>query len=138
MSTAPASAPAPAPVDPNKAIRIARFFSYPKQVLYLLASFIALVSICHFISLGYYFLTRHRRRTVPNGPPDGNKIRWSRFPAAVLDTLRTLSFRYTIPLGANYTFNLAELGLTVGYIGVLFSWTFVNSKSIFYSKKYIN
>lgn len=125
------TAPAPAPVDPNKAIRISRFFSYPKQVLYLLASFIALVSICHFISLGYYLLTRHRRRAVHNRPPDGTKIRWRRLPASALDTLRAISFRYTIPLGANYTFNLAELGLTVGYIGVLFTWTFVNSKSIY-------
>ncbi|KJA21459.1 hypothetical protein HYPSUDRAFT_67797 [Hypholoma sublateritium FD-334 SS-4] len=124
------TAPAPAPVDPNKAIRIARFFSYPKQVLYLLASFIALISICHFISLGYYFLTRHRRRAVPNGPPDGQKIYWSRLPAAAIDTLRAISFRYTIPLGANYTFNFAELGLTVGYIGVLFTWTFVNTTNL--------
>ncbi|KAF9478932.1 hypothetical protein BDN70DRAFT_932948 [Pholiota conissans] len=117
----------PAPVDPNKAIRIARFFSYPKQELYLLASFIFLVSLAHYLSLLHRYLSRNRPHATR---PTSNAIRWRRLPLAATDTLRAMAFRWTVPLGLGYTLNLAELGLTVGYIGVLFSWTFVNTTNL--------
>jgi ferric-chelate reductase len=127
-AVAPAPTPAPAPVDPNKAIRIARFFAYPKQILYLLASFIFLVSLLHYLALAHRYFTR--RRVYPERKAtDAQHVSWGRLPAAVVDSLRALAFRWTVPLGFGYTLNLAEVGLTVGYIGVLFTWTFVNSTS---------
>ncbi|KAF8155465.1 ferric reductase NAD binding domain-containing protein [Crassisporium funariophilum] len=115
---------APAPVDPDKAIRIARFFSYPKQVLYLIASFIALISLCHFIAAAYQYATRKR---VYQRTDARTAVSLRRIPAAAADSFRAIAFRWTIPIGASHTLNLAEVGLTVGYIGVLLSWTFVNT-----------
>lgn len=112
-------------VDPDKAIRIPRFFSYPKQVLYLVSSFIALVSLCHFISLAYRYAIRNRTYSATRRP---SALR--RFPTAVIDSLRAIAFRWTVPIGASYTLNLAEVGMTLGYTGVLLSWTFVNSNAI--------
>lgn len=111
-------------VNPDKNIRNARILEYPKQALYFIASFIALVSLCHLLSLGYRYTTRNR-------PPEVQRranIAVSRLPTALVDTFRALFFRWTIPLGSSFTLNLAELGLILGYIGVLFSWTFVNSR----------
>lgn len=109
-------------VDPDKAIRISRFFSYPKQVLYLVASFIALVSLCHFISLAYRFAIRFRVYPTTRTP-----FSLRRFPTAVIDSLRAIAFRWTVPIGSSHTLNLAEVGMTLGYTGVVLSWTFVNS-----------
>ncbi|KAH9475881.1 putative ferric reductase transmembrane component [Psilocybe cubensis] len=109
-------------VDPDKAIRVPRFFSYPKQVLYLVASFIALVSLSHFISLAYRYAIRNRVYSSPRRPSP-----FRRFPIAVIDSLRAIAFRWTVPIGASYTLNLAEVGMTLGYTGVLLSWTFVNT-----------
>ena len=111
--------------NPDKVIRKVRTSSYPKQVLYLIASFIAFISLCHFFSLFYKFLD-HRKRTC------GSKRRTftlslTRLPAAVTDSFRTLAFRWTVPVGSSYELNFAEVGLILGYMAVLFSWTFVNS-----------
>ncbi|KDR80476.1 hypothetical protein GALMADRAFT_1202327 [Galerina marginata CBS 339.88] len=111
-----------AAVDPNKAIRIARFFSYPKQVLYLLASFIALVSICHFLTLAYTYITRNRVYTRKR-----TTVSLSRLPIAVVDSLKALTLRWTVPIGPSFTLNLFELFVTLAYMAVLFSWTFVNT-----------
>ncbi|PPQ88182.1 hypothetical protein CVT25_005147 [Psilocybe cyanescens] len=111
-------------VDPDKAIRISRFFSYPKQVLYLVASFIALVSLCHFISLAYRFAIRFRVYPTTRTP-----FSLRRFPTAVIDSLRAIAFRWTVPIGSSHTLNLAEVGMTLGYTGVVLSWTFVNTTS---------
>ncbi|KIM37179.1 hypothetical protein M413DRAFT_77388 [Hebeloma cylindrosporum] len=112
-------------VNPDKNIRNARIVEYPKQALYFIASFIALVSLCHFFSLGYRYATRNRFSDVQRR----DRILLSRLPIALVDTLRALFFRQTIPIGSSFTLNLAELCLILGYLGVLFSWTFVNSTS---------
>jgi len=110
-------------VNPDKNIRNAKILEYPKQALYFIASFIALVSLCHFLSLGNRYSTRNR------ASEEGRRASISAFklPAALVDTFRALFFRWTIPFAWSFTLNLAELGVTLGYIGVLFSWTFVNS-----------
>jgi len=107
----------------DKAIAGARNSSYPKQVAYFMASFIAVISLCHIFSMLYQFITRQRvygwnRRTAPS---------LRRVPTAAVDFLRTLALRWTIPVGSSHELNLAEVGLTLGYMAVLFSWTFVNS-----------
>ena len=112
-------------VNPDRILRNARTVEYPKQAIYFIASFIALVSLCHFISLGNRYSTRNRASEAQRS----TSISASRLPAALVDTFRAVFFRWTIPLAWSFTLNLAELGLTLGYIGVLFSWSFVNSTS---------
>ena len=101
----------------------ARFLAYPKQIIYFIASFIALISICHFFSIFYRFIIRKRiyewkkRATVS----------LTRLPAAVADSFRTLAFRWTVPVGSSHELNFVEVGLTLAYMAVLYTWTFVNS-----------
>ena len=101
----------------------ARFLSYPKQVLFLIASFIALISLCHFFSMFYHFIIRKRihewkRRTT---------VSLTRLPAAVADSFRALAFRWTVPVGSSHELNFVEVGLTFAYMAVLYTWAFVNS-----------
>jgi hypothetical protein len=113
-------------VTPNldRAIRKARTVSYPKYVLYYIAGFIALMSLSHFLSLGYRYATRNRASNA--------RLRTSisvfRLPAALVDSLRALVFRWTVPVGSSFTLSLAELTLALCYIALLFSWTFVGSR----------
>ena len=104
-------------------IHKARNLAYPKQTLYFIASFIALISLCHFLSMFYHFIFRKRihewkRRTT---------VSLTRLPAAVADSFRALAFRWTVPVGSSHELNFAEVGLTLGYMAVLYTWTFVNS-----------
>ena len=108
----------------DKTIRKARTLSYPKHVLYYIASFIALMSLCHFLSLGYRYATRNRASNAQLR----TSISGFRLPAALVDSLRALVFRWTIPVGSSFTLSLAELTLALCYIGLLFSWTFVGSR----------
>jgi hypothetical protein len=101
----------------------ARNSAYPKQVLYLIASFIAFISLCHFFSIFYTFITRKRvfewkKRT---------SVSLTRLPAAAADSFRTLAFRWTVPVGSSHELNFVEVGLTLAYMAVLVTWTFANS-----------
>jgi hypothetical protein len=53
-----------------------------------------------------------------------------RLPAAIVDTLRAIVFRWSIPvpLGKHYTINIMEVFLTAVYIVICFTWTMINSK----------
>ena len=110
------------PRDTDDDLQNARILTYPKQVLYLIASFIALISLCHFLSLFYHSIIRKRshewkRRTT---------VSLTRLPAAAADSFRTLAFRWTVPVGSSHELNFVEMGLTLAYMAVLFTWTFVN------------
>ena len=107
----------------DKAMINARDFSYPIQILYFIASLIALISLCHFFTLFYMFTTRKRVYDWKQR----SAVSLRRVPAAAVDSFRTLVFRWTVPVGSSRELNFAEVGLTLGYIAVLFSWTFVNS-----------
>jgi hypothetical protein len=103
--------------------RNARLLTYPKQVVYFIVSFIALISLCHFLSMFYHFIIRNRihewkRRT---------SVSLTRLPAAVADSFRALAFRWTIPVGSSHELNFVEVGLTFAYMAVLYTWAFVNS-----------
>ena len=111
------------PRDTDKELRKARFLAYSKQVLYFIASFIALIFLCHLFSMLYHFVTRKRvhewkRRTT---------VSLTRIPAAVADSFRALAFRWTVPVGSSHELNFVEVGLTLMYMAVLFTWVFVNS-----------
>ena len=111
------------PRDTDEDLQSARILAYPKQILYFIASFIALISLCHFFSVFYHFITRKRvhewkRRTT---------VSLTRLPAAVADSFRALAFRWTVPVGLSHELNFVEVGLTLAYMAVLYTWAFVNS-----------
>ncbi|TFK37957.1 ferric reductase NAD binding domain-containing protein [Crucibulum laeve] len=113
--------------DPDKTIRVARFFSYPKGLLYFMAGFLALLTIYHFISLRYTYATRNR---VVAPTKTRGKISLYRIPATIADTFRALAFRWVIPIGNSYSLNLTEVFLTMGYICIVFTWTLINTTTI--------
>lgn len=114
--------------DPNSILSNARDTSYPNQVWWFLASFIALVSLYHFTAL--LFSRNHKSaRTDPEQTTDisTNKISLRRLPSAIQETVSILLYRYTVPLGNNNRLNWAEISVVTGYIIVVLTWTFVNS-----------
>ncbi|KAJ6471914.1 iron reductase [Mycena sanguinolenta] len=124
-------------VDPDRIHRVTLASLYPKQVWYFMATFIALVSACHAISSLYAYATRK------HGPPQTDAslrhaISWNRLPLAALNLFRTIAFRWSVVAGS-YTLNVADFFLAAGYIAVLFTWTFINSKNtlgVKYDPKY--
>lgn len=113
--------------DVNSISSNARDTSYPNQVWWFLASFIALVSLHHFTTL--LFPRKHKSaRTDPEQTTDINtdKISLRRLPSAVQETVSILLYRYTVPLGNNNRVNWAEISVVAGYIAIVLTWTFVN------------
>ena len=107
----------------DKDLKNARILAYPKQVLYFIASFIALISLCHFLSMFYNFIIQKRIREWKRR----STVSLTRLPAAVADSFRALAFRWTVPVGSSHELNFVEVGLTLAYMAVLYTWAFVNS-----------
>ncbi|KAF9456039.1 hypothetical protein BDZ94DRAFT_1276652, partial [Collybia nuda] len=107
--------------DPDRKIRVGQAVAYKDRLWYCIAAFIALVSICHWLSVLH--------KTLRNLPPRSSrsKVSFKRLPAALLDMFRALAFRQTISIGKSYTLNFAEVFLTSAYIVLLFTWSLVNS-----------
>ena len=111
------------PRETDDDLQNARISDYPKQVLYLIASFIALISLGHFLSMFYHFIIRKRIHEWKTR----TTVSLTRLPAAVTDSLRALAFRWTVPVGSSHELNFVEIGLTLAYMAVLYTWAFINS-----------
>ncbi|KAK0192433.1 ferric reductase NAD binding domain-containing protein [Armillaria mellea] len=112
-------------VDPDRVIRIGRAAEYPKQVWYFIASFVALVSICHSLSLVYTY-TRTLKPASKGVAPRG-RISLLRLPPALVELFRIVAFRCTIPVGQSHSLNVAEVFLTAAYTAVVLTWSLINS-----------
>ncbi|KAK0439364.1 iron reductase [Armillaria borealis] len=112
-------------VDPDRVIRIGRAAEYPKQVWYFIASSVALVSLCHCLSLVYTY-TRTLKPASKGIAPRG-RVSLLRLPHALVELFRIVSFRCTIPVGQSHSLNVAEVFLTAAYIAVVFTWSLINS-----------
>jgi ferric-chelate reductase len=128
------------PVDPNKALRIARAAAYPKEIWYLVAAVIFIISCWQFASI---LLSRHRtpRAIKPNsestrndsssegvGTPKSRTVSIRRLPLAISSVFRIFAFRSTISLGGSSTVNLAEIAVVLGYLLAILTWEFINSE----------
>ncbi|KAJ6526009.1 iron reductase [Mycena capillaripes] len=112
----------PPPPNPDKPLSIQRNTQYPIQVWYLLASFIALVSICHWTTL---LVTR--LRGLKASSPGSSAL--SRLPLTALHLFRTVAFRMTASFGG-YTLNLTEFFVGAGYIVAILTWEFINTTDL--------
>ncbi|KAL0959531.1 hypothetical protein HGRIS_011244 [Hohenbuehelia grisea] len=110
--------------DPDRVLRIAQAKDYPKQVLYLLASFAALVALWHFLSIlaTVAFSKRSKQASAAR-----SSVSIRRLPTAILNVFRSVAFRSTIPVGKYHTLNIAEVFLTAAYITIIFTWPMINS-----------
>ncbi|KAK0219859.1 ferric reductase NAD binding domain-containing protein [Armillaria fumosa] len=112
-------------VDPDRLIRIGRAAEYPKQVWYFIASFVALVSLCHCLSVVSTY-TRTLKPASKGIAPRG-RISLLRLPRAIAELFRIVAFRCTIPVGQSHSLNVAEVFLTAAYIAVVLTWSLINS-----------
>lgn len=135
------SSPAPAPVDPNKALRIARNIDYPNEIWYFVACLIALISLFHILS----FLWSLGRKAVllsagqaSNGfssegarsPKLTASVSLRRIPLAITSAFRIVVFRCSVALGSNFSTNLAESAIISAYLIAIITWEFIFSKHI--------
>ncbi|KAJ7626199.1 iron reductase [Roridomyces roridus] len=115
-------------VDPDRIPRILLAALYPKQVWYFLAACMALVSLCHVISVLYAYHTRqHVSKPTTEDGPLRHRLSWRRLPLAAVNLYRIIAFRWSLTLPGNYTFNVADFMLTTTYITIIFTWSFINS-----------
>ncbi|KAK0489535.1 FAD-binding domain-containing protein [Armillaria luteobubalina] len=112
-------------VDPDRLIRIGRAAEYPKQVWYFIASFVALVSLCHFLSV----ISTYTRTVKPasKGIAPRGRISLLQLPRALVELFRIVAFRCTIPIGQSHSLNVAEVFLTAAYMAVVLTWSLINS-----------
>lgn len=103
----------------DKQLRVSRAVLYPKEVVWVIAGLIAVVSLFHVLDLFYTFLTRPAKRGA---------VSLQRIPLAVADVTRSIGFRWRISFGSSYTLNLVEVALTAAYISLLFVLALVNSE----------
>jgi len=133
-----ATAAAKKPVDPNRALRIARSSAYPKELWYLVVCVLFLASIGHLFSVLWSIRrVRQNRRSIKDGnvsSPEvtvpNARISLRRLPLAVVNAFRIVAFRWTISLGGSLRANLTEAFIVVGYLAALLTWEFINSGSI--------
>ncbi|KAK0217354.1 ferric reductase NAD binding domain-containing protein [Armillaria nabsnona] len=102
--------------NPDRDIRVARAAEYPKQYWYLLASFIALVSLSRILSLAYAYTRRSRERSKA----------W-RLSSATVNIFRIIAFRLTVPVGRSHIVNLTEIFLGVMYLTAMLTWIWTNT-----------
>lgn len=124
--------------DPDRTIRIAHAVIYPIHLWYFFASFIFLLTVINYTRrVTNYYHARAQRRRLTQAPNDGTSaqghptrgpINLWRLPRALGDTLRALSFRWTVPIGQSYTLNLAEVVLSAMHMAACLTWSLINSE----------
>ncbi|KAI8973096.1 iron reductase [Trametes punicea] len=122
-------------VDPNATIRADHNRDYPRQLWWLIASFVGLVSLCHWLCwVIARSSSRHevsRKEDVEgSASPSGRRFSLRRVPIAMVNAFRVAAFRYTLEIGESYTLNLAEVFVTCVYIIAIFTWEFVNTTTL--------
>ncbi len=66
----------------------------------------------------------------PVDPGRSGKVALRNAPSAFASLFRIVSFRTTIPIGLSAVASVSETAFILGYMGALFGWLFVNSRSI--------
>lgn len=100
----------------DRTIRVGRAAEYPKEIWYLLASFIALVSLCRILFLVYAYTRRSQERSKA----------W-RLPSTIVNAFRIIAFRLTVPVGRSHIVNITEIFLSAMYLATLLTWTLINT-----------
>ena len=138
------SSPSPAmPVsDSDKTIRISRNIEYPNETWYFIGCAIFLISLFHFVSLLWSLgrksslLSANQASDDPSSegarsPKPMASVSLRRIPLAITSAFRIAVFRSTVPLGSNFSMNLAESAIIGGYLIAMLVWEFINSKPAF-------
>lgn len=117
------------PPDPDRPLHKFYNLEYPKELWYFISSFIFVVAVFQFGSLLHSKFAGRVTVSDPESMTHTQGGSFRRFPLALLNAYRIIAFRWPVGIGS-YTVNLAEAFLTVTYIVIIFTWTFVNSESL--------
>ncbi|KIJ06187.1 hypothetical protein PAXINDRAFT_92374 [Paxillus involutus ATCC 200175] len=125
---------ATAPTD--WAIRIQRFGLYPEETWFCLATFLFVVGLFQWGSILHSKLVKRRR---PSKAPDeestlssarpSKRFSLTRLPLAAVNIYRVVAFRWTLEFGS-YVINMAEVFVTIAYVALLLTWTFINTTDL--------
>ncbi|KAJ7185905.1 ferric reductase NAD binding domain-containing protein [Mycena filopes] len=113
-------------VNPDRAPSHARAFEYPLYVWYCVGSFVAVVSLAHFIATFLSWMRSDHRAEVSSARSP-RSLR--RLPLAILAVVRNTIFRTTLSFGGSYTLNLTEFAIGCAYFATLLTWALINSES---------
>ncbi|OSC98884.1 iron reductase [Trametes coccinea BRFM310] len=122
--------------NPDKPIRVGRNKEYPRQLWWLIASFIALVSLSHFLSVAVAKCSRRRTDGGTTSRPGNtrsssdHRLSWRRLPLALVNAFRVVAFRWTLPVGQWQSLTFAEVFIVCAYIVALFTWAFVDTTTL--------
>lgn len=105
---------------------------YPEQVWYTLAVFLFVVGCFQWGSSLHSKLAGSRQHESDEEKVSNHvqqKFSLRRIPLALVNFYRVVAFRWTLEIGQTYTLNMAEIFVTLGYIALLFTYSYINSKS---------
>lgn len=105
---------------------------YPKQLWYALAVFLFVVGCFQWGSSLHSKFARRRQYESDEETVRSHvhyKFSLRHIPSTFINIYRVIAFRWTLEIGQTYTLNMAEVFVTLGYIALLLTYTFINSKS---------
>jgi hypothetical protein len=118
--------------DADSTLITDRNTDYPEQVWYALAVFLSVVGCFQWGSSIHSKFARHRQHETDEETTSDrihHKFALRRIPLALINFYRVVAFRWTLEIGQTYTINMAEICVTLGYIALLLTYTYINSKS---------
>ncbi|KAG2151488.1 ferric reductase NAD binding domain-containing protein [Suillus clintonianus] len=129
----PVPGSAPGPTD--KSLRVARNKLYPMQAWYCIGIFIFIIAILQWASFFHSKFVGRRQTSKTSDPEHASVHRhhsfsWRRIPLGLVNAYRVIAFRWTLEFGNSYTLNMAEVFVTMAYIGFLFVWAFINTTDL--------
>ncbi|KIJ58174.1 hypothetical protein HYDPIDRAFT_119859 [Hydnomerulius pinastri MD-312] len=126
----------PYKLPPDLTIAIERSILYPEETWYCLAIFLFVVGCFQWGSVLHSKLAKRRQPTKSVDEESTSATTTARhgyslrnLPLAAVNVYRVVAYRWTLELG-NYTLNMAEVFVTLGYISLLITWTFINTTNL--------
>ncbi|OJA15480.1 hypothetical protein AZE42_06344, partial [Rhizopogon vesiculosus] len=110
-----------------------RNIKYPEQLWYALAVFLFVVGCFQWGSSLHSKFARRRQHESDEETASNHvhhKFALRRIPLALINFYRVVAFRWTLEIGQTYTLNIAEVFVTLGYIALLYIYTFIDTTSL--------
>ncbi|EIW75479.1 iron reductase [Coniophora puteana RWD-64-598 SS2] len=125
----------------DSSLRVERFGDYPLELWWSVAIFMFVVGVFNWGSYIHSKLSRSRRSTdIESGAPSPSRgFSIGRIPVMLLNVFRVIAYRWTLDIGKFYSFSVAELFVTAGYIALLYTFEFINTtdlEGVHYDIKY--
>ncbi|KIK92932.1 hypothetical protein PAXRUDRAFT_146211, partial [Paxillus rubicundulus Ve08.2h10] len=117
-------------------IAIHRFVLYPEETWFCLATFLSAVGVFQWGSILHLKLVQwHRPKKAPDEESTSSPTRppkrfsLARLPLAAVNIYRVVAFRWTLEFGP-YAIKMAEVFVTIAYVALLLTWTFINTTDL--------